>query len=265
MSSVRPIIRWAGSKRKLLPKLLPFVPEKFGRYFEPFAGSMCLFLQLQPPKAVIGDLNEELILFYEELRRHPYAIARRVEAMPREEVFYYRLRSIPPTSMKGCDRAARFLYLNRFCFNGVYRTNRQGMFNVARGRHMGEVPQQAELVNFACRIKNVDFRAADFASCIADAKKGDFIYADPPYTSEGKRDRGEYGPGSFRQDDWDRFEEAVRRADERGARLLISFADKANIRRRFKGWTIHKIAVPRSVAGFSERRDVVSEVIITNN
>lgn len=129
-----PILRWAGSKKKLLSVLSSAAPSTFKRYVEPFVGSAVLFLELDPSKAVLSDINTGLIETYENIRAHPRAVWNRVSDMPLEESFYYDLRSQDADSLKTLDRAARFVYLNRFCFNGVYRTNRQGLFNVSRGK-----------------------------------------------------------------------------------------------------------------------------------
>jgi DNA adenine methylase len=129
----RPILRWAGSKRKLLPKLISLSPSSSGRYVEPFAGSAALFFALQPQDALLSDFNPELIETYKILSANAGSVWRRLSQMPGSRDFYYRIRARNPTSMSSIDRAARFIYLNRYCFNGVYRTNRLGQFNVPRG------------------------------------------------------------------------------------------------------------------------------------
>lgn len=117
----RPLLRWAGSKRQLIPTLLDFVPTTYRTYYEPFLGSGCLFLTIKPSKAVLGDINPELIDTYKIVRDNPKRIAHLVHRMPQTRAFYYELRSMLPGRLKPFLRAARFIYLNRFCFNGVYR------------------------------------------------------------------------------------------------------------------------------------------------
>ncbi len=124
-----PLFRWAGSKRKLLPELMAQVPASLTRYVEPFAGSGCLFFALRPEKAILGDINDELIYAYSVIRDHPRLVSRAVHRLRNEKRTYYRLRSQSPNALSPVDRAARFTYLNRHCFNGVYRINRAGCFN----------------------------------------------------------------------------------------------------------------------------------------
>src|SRR5947208_694046 len=129
-AGIAPLLRWAGSKRKLIPQLLRHVPEGFDRYIEPFGGSACLFFALRPDRAIIADLNQELIETYRTLRSHPKLVHRAVFNMPRTKRYYYAIRDRTPQALSDVEKAARFLYLNRNCFNGVYRLNHAGCFNV---------------------------------------------------------------------------------------------------------------------------------------
>ena len=146
LNVTRSPLRWAGSKRKLLPTLKRLAPVRFRRYVEPFCGSLCLYVALKPASAFVGDINEELVNFYRMIAWRPKAIASATHLLRRDEATYYELRQHDPLVLSAQERAVRFLYLNRFCFNGVYRTNRQGFFNVARGKHMGSIPSVQELV-----------------------------------------------------------------------------------------------------------------------
>src|SRR6267154_5993684 len=194
-----PIFRWAGSKRKLVPLLLECVPS-FGRYIEPFAGSACLFFALRPRKAVLGDFNEELMNAYWAVRAHPVELARRIWLMPQSTEHYYQLRKQTSPFQK-VDRAARFVYLNHFCFNGVYRTDRQGRFNVPRGTKMGQMPSANTFERCASMLRRTVLHTGDFEECLADIRVNDFVYLDPPYTKPERRTRGEYGYGAFGQSD----------------------------------------------------------------
>lgn len=258
------LLRWAGSKRKLLPSLRESVPKDFNRYIEPFCGSISLFILLQPRSALLGDVNWELINFYHQLKQNPEEIARLVHGMPSEESFYYELRSVSPSSLAYLDRAARFFYLNRFCFNGVYRTNKKGDFNVPRGKHMGAIPTREEIISFASLIANAEFHAIDFEILIKNARVNDFIYLDPPYAGRDVKDRGEYGLNSFRENDIERLVVSVQAAAKAGAKVLLSYADVPVIRDLLGDWNIKTISVGRNVSGFIKGRTTVSEVIITN-
>jgi len=257
-------IRWAGSKRKLLPVLRSLAPTKFGTYIEPFCGSLSLFASIKPAKALVGDINEDLIAFYRILRWRPRKVAALTFQLPNSSETYYELRAQDPTELGSEARAARFLYLNRYCFNGVYRTNRQGKFNVARGAHMGGIPHEDELVAFAKLLRRVELQAADFVEVVDRSTRGDFVYLDPPYAGRDVRDRGEYGPQAFKIQDLERFHSSAEKAARRRAKVLISYADLPEVRKAFRGWQIEKIDVSRNVSGFAKGRSVVSELIIRN-
>ena len=259
----RPLLRWAGSKRRLLPVLRTCAPAEFVRYIEPFCGSICLFVDLKPHSAILSDNNPELIHFYKTLRHRPSHIGKLATSMPITESFYYELRSLDPLQLSSNDRAARFLYLNRYCFNGVYRTNKQGHFNVPRGKHMGALPSIEEITNFGRFIRSADFQAADFEDLLNVAGVGDFIYLDPPYAGAA-RDRGEYGANAFKQIDIVRLAESCRRASLRGAKVLLSYADIPIIRELLEGWNIRELDVLRSVSGFAKGRGMVQEILISN-
>lgn len=257
-------LRWAGSKRKLVPMLQQLAPSRFRRYVEPFCGSLCLYVALKPPAALVGDINEELINFYRMIAWRPKAIASAVHKLADNEATYYRLRERDPHTMDAQERAVRFLYLNRYCFNGVYRTNRQGAFNVARGKHMGSIPSVEELVDFGRLMRRAKVRQCDFEELVDSAGSGDFIYLDPPYAGRGVRDRGEYGVGAFKEADLDRLAGALHRASGRGVKVLLSYANMPEIRRRFRSWNATSLDVARNVAGFAGARASVSELILRN-
>lgn len=257
-------LRWAGSKRKLLPILQRLAPAKFQRYVEPFCGSLCLYVALKPASALVGDINEELVNFYRMIAWRPKAVASATHLLANDEATYYELRRSDPRTMGAQERAVRFLYLNRFCFNGVYRTNHQGAFNVARGKHMGSIPPVQELVDFGRLMRRATVRRCDFEELVDAAQHQDFIYLDPPYAGRGVRDRGEYGIGAFKETDLDRLSEALHRASERGVKILLSYADLPDIRRRFRSWNATTVDVTRNVAGFASARVSVSELILRN-
>lgn len=260
-----PILRWAGSKKKLLPILEAATPKKFTRYIEPFVGSAILYLQLpRNTPAILGDINPDLINMYETLRLHPRAVWNRLSKMPTEPYFYYELRDTNNQHLSDIEKAAKFLYLNRFCFNGVYRTNKDGKFNVARGKGGLKIPEWSVIKEFVSSIKNVDLFSGDFEKILLKAKRGSFIYLDPPYANDSLRDRGEYGVGSFKEFDIERLVNAMRIADSKGAHVLLSYSNHASILTQLKDWEIKKLSVFRNVAGFSGHRRHADEVLISN-
>lgn len=256
--------RWAGSKRKLLPYLLRCVPVQYNRYIEPFAGSACLFFALSPKSAILGDFNPELIKTYDALREFPREIAERVHLMPQTHSFYYDLRSQPAATLNTIERAARFMYLNRFCFNGVYRTNRQGHFNVPRGVRTGRIPPKAAFEQWAAALSGVRLISGDFSRSVARVRRGDFVYLDPPYTKDGSRYSGEYGYGSFAEQDLTRAATWLDHIEKRGATFLLSYRHAPDVVRQFSKWHVRLVTVRRHVAGFLENRGSVKEMLVSN-
>lgn len=259
-----PILRWAGSKKKLLPLLAAATPSRFKRYVEPFVGSAVLFLRLDAEEAILGDINTDLIDTYTTLRDHPHEIWDRVSSMSQDQDYYYELRSQNPVTLPNLDRAARFVYLNRFCFNGVYRTNRAGKFNVARGKGHLYIPDIEVFNGVARALRRADLHCGDFDAVVNKAECGDFLYLDPPYALGGKRDRGEYGMGSFRETDEGRLVDSIQRASARGVRVLLSYSPSPQVIENLPGWHVHELTVARNVAGFAGSRRRAEEILISN-
>src|SRR6266498_1220222 len=184
---VNPILRWAGSKRKLLPAIVNNCPQRFNRYVEPFAGSASVFMKLNPGPSIINDINVELIRTYRVVKRAASAVAGALDEYPKSKDLYYLLRSILPTDLDPISRAARFIYLNRFSFNGVYRTNSAGYYNVPMGTKTGNLPTEEELRRFGERLQHTVLRSRDFEEIVDQARKDDFYYLDPPYSEPETR------------------------------------------------------------------------------
>lgn len=263
-STVEPLLRWAGSKKKLLPVLLAAAPDDTERYIEPFAGSAVLFLRLDASNAILGDLNKSLIETYRIVQRYPRAVWERASSLGNTPDDYYVIRAIPRERLNAFERAAQFIYLNRYCFNGVYRTNRAGQFNVARGKGHLFMPDLDAFKAFAGRLRVAELRCSDFEEILAEAGTGDFVYLDPPYALGDKRDRGEYGCDTFREKDESRLISALRTADRRGAKILLSYSPATTVLQGLKKWRRHDLTVARNVAGFTAARRSANEVLMSN-
>jgi DNA adenine methylase len=264
MTALSPILRWAGSKRQILPTLVANTPKQYGAYIEPFAGSACLFFALQPERAVIGDFNAQLIVTYQIIADAPRAVAKALSKMPTDPEFYYELRARDITGLSLVAQAARFVYLNRFSFNGVYRTNRQGRFNVPRGTKTGALPTAESIVAAAKALGNATFVCGDFEKTLDHARRGDFVYMDPPYRLDEARMRGEYGYGAFSSCDLDRLADALVTLDHRGVKFLLSYKYRRDFHKRMQRWCLLTQLVRRHVGGFAERRSKVRELIVSN-
>ncbi|CAG9170819.1 DNA adenine methylase [Cupriavidus pinatubonensis] len=260
----KPVLRWAGSKRQILPKLTGLAPQFRGRYIEPFCGSACLFLALEPSQALLADINSHLVSAYRTLQSDPDAISAVLGSWEQDKDTYLELRAMKPGD-DAVFNAARFLYLNRYCFNGVYRENRAGQFNVPYGGYRsGTLPSLEDLQEFSRRLQSVELYCGDFADVVRRATKDDFIYLDPPYYYGATRNRGEYGWNAFSDTDVQRLLTEVRAASDRGVRILISYNQAHSLKKELPGWQLTYAPVRRSVAGFSESRRPVREYQLRN-
>lgn len=262
--ALTPIIRWAGSKTRLLPALRDLIPATAKRHLEPFLGSATVYLASAPREGIGSDINADLMQAYVMVQADPCGVWNALCKIPATPECYYQLRAANWAHRDPIHRAARFLYLNRFCFNGVYRTNRQGQFNVARGVGRLRIPTLEEMEAFSKLIKPVQLHCCDFEETISAAGSGDFLYLDPPYIDPDKRDRGEYGVGVFGCADLIRLIEAMRAADRRGAHVLMSYSARCINRRLLKGWRLRQVQVRRGVASFTACRTTVGELLISN-
>lgn len=260
-----PFLRWAGSKRLLLPKLRPYVPTKFRRYIEPFAGSACLFFDLEPDDAILGDLNPELVCALRAVQKQPAVVIECLRRLPLGEDGYYEVRRRDPASLATSEIAARFIYLNHYCFNGIFRTSRRGHFNVPYGPpKSGAFIDEGNLLRASHLLKRAVILEGDFAETVAQADHGDFVYLDPPFAVSGRRVFAEYGPGSFSKEDLPRLAGLLKELDEKGAVFVVSYAESREARDWLTDWTHRRVRTRRNIAGFANSRRSSYELMVTN-
>jgi len=258
-------LRWAGSKKKLLIELEGYLPPKFKRYVEPFAGSACLFFSAKPSSALLADVNADLILTYQSVQNESKDVAKRLARMPINEDFYYRLRRRCPTSLSRPARAARFIYLNRFCFNGLFRTNKAGEFNVPYGGTSGgQLPSSADLLAAATLLANAKLETWDFEQTLSEVKPGDFVYMDPPYSVGSRRVFRQYSSADFGASQLGSLKKWMARLDKRGIPFLVSYADSREARELAIGFHSRVVLTRRNIAGFHSHRKNARECLISN-
>ena len=260
----KPFLRWAGSKRKQLSRLAPFWSADHERYVEPFAGSACLFFELAPRAALLGDSNKQLIEMYRVVRDEPERLYRRLCRIRRDLPTYRRWRHLKPESLDRETRALRFLYLNRNCFNGIYRTNMDGDFNVPMGRRSGEYFSKEDLLNCSELLQRATLLAGDFAKTLGRVKAGDFVYLDPPYAVTSRRIFKEYGQKTFNTADIPRLAESLAAIVKQNADFLVSYADCTEARALALEWHSVRLPIRRHVAGFAGDRKKAYEWLISN-
>jgi DNA adenine methylase len=269
MSAAAPCVKWAGGKRYLVPEILKRMPARIKTYYEPFFGGGAVFFALANEgrfeRAVISDSNEELMRAYAAIANQTTAVIKALKEHVYSEEHYYRVRSLDPISLAPPARAARFIYLNRVCFNGLYRVNKKGSFNVPFGRYTNPTICDEEGLRAAARVlKGTAKGALDFEAATLTAKRGDVVYFDPPYVpSSETSDFTAYTVGGFGADQHERLRDVAKRLSEKGALVLLSNSDTPLVRRLYKGFRIERVEAPRRVNSRGDGRGNVAELLIS--
>jgi DNA adenine methylase len=258
-------LRWAGSKKQLLPVLKEFWRHDHVRYIEPFAGSACLFFELKPESSILGDINGELIQAYEQIKSNIADVLLLLYQASKNKDEYYRLRALQPELLSPPERTARFIYLNRYCFNGLYRTNLGGKFNVPYGgEKSGHLPSPELLMGCHRTLQNTTLVTGDFEKALDLAQTGDFVYMDPPYSVASYRVFNEYTPAPFNREDITRLRAWMDRLTELGIEFLVSYADCQESKDLRKDYEYQIVFTRRHIAGFVSKRKEIGEVMISN-
>lgn len=263
---LEPFLKWAGGKRWLVAKYASLFPKGYNRYIEPFLGSAAVYFYFLPKLGLLSDANADLIGAYRAIRLNAQSIHRHLHSLQKHHcaTLYNRIRaSTPRTSL---ERAARFLYLNRTCFNGIYRVNLQGRFNVPMGSRSTIEYPNGYLTRVSAALKHASLKVSDFEATLAQAREGDFIYVDPPYTvMHNSSNFIKYNSSLFSWTDQLRLATALKRADKKGALIMLSNANHDSVRTLYKGFGIHyRVSRWSRLAGKPEYRQVATELIITN-
>jgi len=269
-SQAHPIVKWVGGKTRLLPELLSRLPDRFGRYYEPFAGGAALFFRVAPRRAVLADSNADLIGLYTAVAANVDAVIRRLEMHHKahDESHYYDMRAKwndRDVSWQTPERAAAFIYLNKTCFNGLWRVNRSGAFNVPIGRYTDPpicVPAALHAAHDV--LSRAELRCSDYRGAVADAKAGDFLYFDPPYDPvTPTANFTSYSADGFSADDQRALADTARQLVARGCKVMLSNSDTPFIRSIYKGLRIERVKCPRAINSNAAKRGDVDELIIT--
>ena len=263
---IDPFLKWPGGKRWLVKKYGQIFPAEYERYLEPFLGAGAVFFHLIPRRAILSDKNPDLINLYQCLKRDPGTIEERLALLQPKHcsALYYRLRKREPSAP--IDRAVRFLYLNRTCFNGIYRVNLNGEFNVPIGSKTLIGFPAGYLSDVGKRLRNATVRQADFEKTLADARSGDLVFIDPPYTvMHNNNNFVKYNSSLFSWADQIRLSLAIKRASARGASIMLSNANHPSVKALYRGFGNHYQITRSSVlsANASFRRHT-TELLIAN-
>ena len=271
----KPFVKWAGGKRQILEKLKEHLPEDYDTYYEPFVGGGALLLDLLPEKAVINDSNYELMNVYACIQDED-----KLKKMTKEldsyetkhsEEFYFEIRNKDKDKLKfgkmaDYKRAARTIYLNKACFNGLYRVNSKNEFNVPFNKKEKVNTYEGsniEAIHYYLNYRNVTLKSCDFEEAVKDAKKGDFIYFDPPYDSDTETFNS-YTKDGFGKEEQVRLARVYKELSDKGCYVMLSNHNTKLINELYSNFNIHVIEAKRNINANGKKRGKVEEVIITN-
>jgi DNA adenine methylase len=272
-ADVKPVLKWAGGKRQLLEPILSFIdeafPEQIGTYYEPFAGGAAVFFALVAQgrfeRARLSDKNEDLIRVYRALRDEADSVIRELEKLEgrgHSEAVYYDIRGEHPK--KPSARAARLIYLNRTGYNGLYRVNRSGGFNVPYGRYKKpRILDRVRLLAAAEALQGVELQVEDFEASCLKAKRGDFVYFDPPYMPVSKTASfAEYHSEAFTLAEHERLSKTFARLNKKGVAVLLSNSDTPETRGLYAGFDTQTVLAKRAINSDATRRGAVKELLV---
>ena len=261
-----PFIKWVGGKTSLLPELLKHVPAKLLRYHEPFVGGGALFFAVQPKRAVLCDANPELIHCYTQVRDDVAGVLDFLARHVYQQSHFTAVRALDPLALEPAERAARFIYLNKTCFNGLWRVNRAGRFNVPIGRYKDpRFCDPAALLRASNALAGVQLRSLTFEESLAMTAPGDFVYLDPPYdpVSATSSFTG-YTKDAFGWEAQERLAAACASLNRRGVHFLLSNSATPRIRALYAQFEQRMVLAPRHINSKGSGRGAVSEVLVFN-
>lgn len=272
--NLQPFTKWTGGKRQLLGELRSYMPETYGRYFEPFVGGGALFFDLAPEQAVINDFNEELINAYRQIKNNPAELINLLikHKENNSKDYYLALRSADRdgriSRMTGVERAARILYMLRVDFNGLYRVNSKNQFNVPYGRYKNPKIVDVDLLYQISEYLNendVEILQTDFAEAVKDAQTGDFVYFDPPYIPLNETSSfTSYTHEGFSYEEQVRLRNTFKELTERGVYAMLSNSSSPLVEELYKDFNIYFVEAQRTNGAKSSSRGKISEIIVTN-
>jgi len=267
---VEPFLKWAGGKSQLLEQFKPLFPKEgtYKKYIEPFIGGGAVFFYLEPKEAILSDLNKDLIEAYKVVKSHSKELIELLKKYEKKhsKEFYLKIREEYNTDkLDKITKAAHLIYLNKTCFNGLYRVNSKGKFNVPFGQHKKFSVNEFGILATSKILKNTKIEHTDFTHVLKNAKKGDFVYFDPPYYPLNNGSNfTTYTKENFLENEQEELKKTFKKLDARGCILMLSNSDTPYIRKLYKEWNITKVSAKRFINCMAEKRGDVFEVVIRN-
>ena len=265
-----PIVKWVGGKRQLIFELLKNMPKSYNRYFEPFIGGGALFFELQPDNAYISDMNKELINLYQVVRDEVDELICDLQKHDISKEYFMEIRNVDRTeeyqNWSDVQKASRFIYLNRTCFNGMYRVNSKGEFNVPFGHYKNpRILDENNLVNCSNLLQGIEIKHADFSEILKKVKKGDFVYFDPPYVPLSETSSfTSYTKEGFDIDMQFKLRDVCDELDTMGVNFLLSNSDTKLVNDLYENYNIKKVFASRQINANADGRGKITEVLVRN-
>lgn len=265
-----PIVKWVGGKRQLMFELLKNMPQIYNRYFEPFIGGGALFFELQPEQAYISDMNEELINLYQVVRDNVDELITDLKKHDISKEYFMEIRNIDRTedyeNWSSIQKASRFIYLNRTCFNGMYRVNSKGEFNVPFGHYKNpRIIDENNLTNCSNLLQRTEIRHADFSEILTKVQEGDFVYFDPPYVPLSETSSfTSYTKDGFDIDMQFKLRDVCDELDSIGVKFLLSNSDTKLVNELYENYNIKKVFASRQINANADGRGKITEVLVRN-
>jgi len=259
----RPFLRWAGAKRAFVGQLSALVPLQFDTYYEPFMGAASLFFFMKPAKAKLSDSATELVKTFRDVRNDPHGVHAAIAQWGVDRETYYEVRRLH--NLTGVSRSARFIYLNKTCWNGLYRVNKSGQFNVPFGLPKSQnIVSLDDLLSCSKSLQSaVAITCTDFEQAVEDCRADDFVFFDPPYvTSHSDTGFKDYNETLFSWDDQKRLAECAHRIARKGTKVLVTNADHPAITSLYHSSEVHRLYRHSTLAGSGTHRRAITELVI---
>ena len=260
----KPFLKWAGGKTQMISEILKFAPKNFNKYIEPFIGGGAVFFNLNHPKSIISDSNEELIITYKQVKNNIEEVVRILEKYNNNEEFFYKTRAMNINRISPSERAARLIYLNKTCFNGLFRVNKKGEFNVPYGKRAGSFLNKENLIGASFYLKDTDIYHSDYKDVLKKfAQKGDFIFLDPPYQPVGKySDFKRYTKEFFYENDQIELSKIFKGLTDKGCYVMLTNSNHPLILDLYKDFHIEIIETKRMISSDPKTRTGVDIIVL---
>ena len=270
---VAPVVKWVGGKRQLLEEITPLLPKRITSYCEPFLGGGAVLFSIQPTRAIVNDLNEDLIIVYEVIRDDIETLIESLKKHENTAEYFYSIRDMDRDkeayrAMSRVEKASRLIYLNKTCFNGLFRVNSAGEFNSPFGHYKNpNIVNEPVLraVSKYFNASNISFYSEDFAETLSRVGKGSFVYLDPPYdpVSDTASFTG-YNKGGFDRNEQIRLKQCCDELTKRGVKFMLSNSATDFIKDLYRDYRITVVKAKRAINSDASKRGAIEEVLITN-